>query len=544
MVARSSATAPPSPASARAGQSRARQSRAQAILDAARDHDRAGRVAEAVQSYRAAIEAADAGDEQRVLAEALRHLSLVQHRRREGAEATELCRRSHAVAVAMGDEALASEALNSLAAYDLEAGRLAVAGDTFRAALRGVTSPQLRGRIEQNLGILANIQGNLQAALDHYRRSLDAFLSCGEERGCAIAYNNLGMVSADQKLWDQAETHFRNCLEVAGRIGDVHLRGLALLNQTEVHVARQRYDAGRESAEAALAIFDQLGARANKSDAYRFLGIVYRDTGRPALAEARLRAAIDLAVEAGGVLEEAEASRELARLYQDMSRNQDALKLLNAAHRLFRRLDARRDLVDVAGKVEELEGTYLAIVRAWGQSIESADSYTHGHCERVASYAVAVARALGLDDAEQTTIRLGAYLHDVGKVRVPHEVLNKPGRLTDDELAVMRAHPVYGAELLAGVEFPWDITPMIRWHHEKYDGSGYPDRLRGDEIPLAAQIICVSDVYDALTTTRSYRGALSREVAVAEMTKTRQWWRPDVFEAFLRATGEERARAA
>jgi HD-GYP domain-containing protein (c-di-GMP phosphodiesterase class II) len=97
----------------------------------------------------------------------------------------------------------------------------------------------------------------------------------------------------------------------------------------------------------------------------------------------------------------------------------------------------------------------------------------------------------------------------------------------------MKRHPAYGLELLATVEFPWDIKPIIRWHHEKVDGTGYPDRLRGDEIPLHAQVICVVDVFDALTTTRSYRPALSRETALAEMTASRHWWRPAVFEAFL-----------
>ncbi|HET7459380.1 MAG TPA: HD domain-containing phosphohydrolase [Gemmatimonadaceae bacterium] len=510
-----------------------RSARAETLLESARAHDRGGRFVEAVLDYGAAIVAAESAGAQRVLAEALRHLSLVHQRRREADVAMALCRRSHDVAVEIGDEALAAAALNSLAAYDLEAGRLAGAAETFRAALRYTMPPRTRGSIEQNLGILANIQGHLDAALAHYGRSLEAFLSCSDERGCAIAYNNLGMVSADRKLWGDAERHFQNCLEVATKIGDVHLRGLALLNQTEVFLARQRYDEGMASAEAALAIFDQLGALANKSDAYRFLGVVYRDTGRAALAEARLRTAMELAVGAGGVLEEAEASRELARLYQDQNRNQDALKLLNAAHRLFRRLDARRDLVDVTAKVGELEGTYLAIVRGWGQSIETSDSYTHGHCERVSTYAVRLAGALGLDDAEQTTVRLGAYLHDVGKVRVPHEIINKPGRLTNEEFAVMKRHPEYGVELLAGIEFPWDITPMIRSHHERYDGSGYPDRLRGDEIPLTAQIIGIADVYDALTTTRSYRGAMSHDDAVAEIRRCAQHWKPAVLAAFL-----------
>jgi putative nucleotidyltransferase with HDIG domain len=226
-----------------------------------------------------------------------------------------------------------------------------------------------------------------------------------------------------------------------------------------------------------------------------------------------------------------------------MGRNQEALRFLGAAHRLFGRLDARLDLVDVARRVQRLEETYLAVVRDWGQSIESADSYTFGHCERVARYALAVAQALGMDEAQQTTIRIGAYLYDLGKVRVPHEILNKAGPLSREEFEVIKLHPVWGVELLATVDFPWDIKPIIRWHHEKYDGTGYPDRLRGDEIPLAAQVICIADVYDALTTTRSYRAAMRPAEAAAQMHESRHWWRPDVYEAFRRAVSETAAAA-
>jgi putative nucleotidyltransferase with HDIG domain len=233
------------------------------------------------------------------------------------------------------------------------------------------------------------------------------------------------------------------------------------------------------------------------------------------------------------VLNEAEASRELALLMQTMGRNQDALTLLNTAHRLFRRLDARVDLVYVGGKVSELETTYTELVREWGQSIESADSYTFGHCERVAQRALAVARGLSLDDTAQTAIRLGAYLHDLGKVRVPHEILNKPGPLTREEFEVVQMHPIWGIELLAAVEFPWDLKPIIRWHHERYDGTGYPDRLRGDEIPLAAQIVGIVDVYDALTTQRSYRPAMPHEAAMQEIERCRSWWAETVYDAFV-----------
>jgi putative nucleotidyltransferase with HDIG domain len=260
---------------------------------------------------------------------------------------------------------------------------------------------------------------------------------------------------------------------------------------------------------------------------------VYRETGRPALAESRLRSAIELAAGAGSALSEAEASRELALHYQSQERNREALQQLNAAYRLFRGVSARADLVNVGGKVAELEAAYLAVVRAWGRSIESADPYTYGHCERVARDAVAIARALGLDEHQETTILLGAYLHDVGQMRVPHEILQKRGRLTADELAVVRSHPIWGAELLADVEFPWDIEPIVRWHHERCDGSGYPDGLEGDAIPLAAQIVGILDVYDALTTPRGYKEALPKALAIEKIVESRAWWSDRVVEAFL-----------
>jgi putative nucleotidyltransferase with HDIG domain len=509
--------------------------RAGDFLRDARGHERAGCIAEAIQSYQAAIDAAERDGERGLLAESLRRLGVVHHHRDQPAVARELCERSYQTATDMGDSVLAAEALNAMAVFDFESGAMAAAREKFYRALElGGASAELRGRTEQNLGILANIQGALAEALAHYQRSLLAFENIGDDRGCAIAYHNLGMVSADRELWDDADGYFRRSFEIAEGIGDLHLQGLGLLNHAEVHLARQRYEQARQNAETALGIFDQLGSRLDKADAYKVIGRVYRETGRLALAESRLRSAVELAVATGSILSEAEASRELALLYQGMGRNQEALRFLNTAHRLFGRLDARVDLVDVSTKVRRLEETYFTVVRDWGQSIESSDSYTFGHCERVASYAVALAQELGLDEEQQTTIRIGAYLHDVGKVRVPHEILNKPGTLTPEEFRAIQMHPIWGLELLATVEFPWDIKPIIRWHHEKYDGSGYPDRLRGNEIPVSAQIICIVDVYDALTTTRSYRGAMSHAEALVKIRESSSWWRPDVYQAFLR----------
>ncbi|HSQ28479.1 MAG TPA: HD-GYP domain-containing protein [Gemmatimonadaceae bacterium] len=168
-----------------------------------------------------------------------------------------------------------------------------------------------------------------------------------------------------------------------------------------------------------------------------------------------------------------------------------------------------------------LEERLYTVVMQWAHTIESKDAYTRGHCERVASYATALARDVGFDDMTMFWFRIGALLHDVGKIVVPSEILNKPGRLTAEERAVMERHAAAGADLLSSIDFPRDILPMIRGHHERWDGRGYPDGLAGEAIPLCARIICVADVFDALTTDRPYRRGYSREKAMEIMAADR-----------------------
>lgn len=315
-------------------------------------------MAEALGCYAAAIDAAEQTRERDVLAESLRRSGIAHHRRSEPALARELCERSHQIAIEIDDTILAAEALNALAGFDFESGAMEAAREKFSRALElGGGSAALRARTEQNLGILANIQGALAEAMAHYQQSLRAFESTGDARGCAIAYHNLGMVSADGERWDDAERYFRRSFEMAEALGDIHLQGLTLLNHAEVHLARQDYEQARQNAETALGIFDQLDSKLDKADAYKVIGRAYRETGRYPLAESRLRSALELAVSTGSVLSEAEVSRELALLYEVMGRKPEALSLLNAAYGLFSRLDARLDLVDVSSRINRLGET-------------------------------------------------------------------------------------------------------------------------------------------------------------------------------------------
>lgn len=513
-------------------------SKAEYQVRQARIQERSGRVEDAVRGYLWAIHLAEKDEEPGVLAEALRRLSVIHHMRGEMAAARGECARSLEIAQARGNGPLAARALNTLASYDMERGEHEAAEASFRRALfLAAGDPRISAQIEQNLGILANIRGQINDALEHYRRSLAGFRKAGDRRGCAIAYHNLGMISADRRQWDEADRYYRRTLALAGRLGDVYLEGLALLNRAEVRIEQQRFAEAWNCVERALEIFRQTRDTAGEASAQRFLGTIYRESRAIVLAEAHLHLAIDLSRRAGSPLEEAESLRELALVYRSLGRNRDALTSLNSSHRLFLELEASLDRSDVLARVDRLEEIFLAIVRSWGESIESKDSYTHGHCGRVAEYAGRVAGTLGLEEEERTTIQVGAYLHDLGKMRVPVEILNKEGPLTDAEFDTVRLHPVWGVELLDRVEFPWDINPIIRWHHERHGGGGYPDQLSGDDIPTAAQIICIVDVFDALTTKRSYRAALTPDAAIDTIVRDRHWWRYDVFDAFMTAVG-------
>jgi len=160
---------------------------------------------------------------------------------------------------------------------------------------------------------------------------------------------------------------------------------------------------------------------------------------------------------------------------------------------------------------------FLETIRTLAAAIDAKDPYTRGHSERVSSYSMAIARHLGLGQDQVFRIRIAAILHDVGKLGIRDSILNKPGGLTEKEFAVMRRHPEIGAQIMAPIRMLKDIIPGIRNHHETWDGKGYPDGLKGEEIPLVARIIGTADTFDAMTTTRPYQEAMSLDFVLAKM---------------------------
>jgi putative two-component system response regulator len=193
-----------------------------------------------------------------------------------------------------------------------------------------------------------------------------------------------------------------------------------------------------------------------------------------------------------------------------------------------------RSLLRVKQLTDELESTE-AIMTMLGHIVEARDPYTEGHCQRLAEYATALGTALHLDAADLDTLSRGAVLHDVGKIALPDNVLLKPGRLDPEELRQMREHPVVGDNLCRTIKSLDRVRPIVRSHHERQDGRGYPDGLMGDEIPLLAQIVAVVDVFDALTTTRPYREALTAQTAYEILVSEAAagWCPPKMVQTFV-----------
>ena len=191
--------------------------------------------------------------------------------------------------------------------------------------------------------------------------------------------------------------------------------------------------------------------------------------------------------------------------------------------------------IERARMLEDMEGLFYSCVRALVTSIEAKDQYTHGHSERVTAFAVTLAEEMELDAETLDNVRLGALLHDVGKIGVAEKILTKPSRLTPEEVKVIRQHPVRGAEILSHIRNIPGVVAAVKYHHEMYNGLGYPDGLIGEEIPQTARIVALANAFDAMTSNRSYRRNFDVDEAIAEFTRcSGDQFDPEVCDVMIR----------
>ena len=419
------------------------------------------------------------------------------------------------------DEAGRGRAINMLASIQWNQGNLDRARRLFLQARESAINSgeaRLAAMTATNLGMIATVRGDHDQALSYHRSSLADARSAGLADEAMMALNNLGLLHTQMKRFELAHEAYLEALEIGAVLGDLSKCMLTQLNVARLHIQQGELPAARAACDKATMMASQLGDTHTDGEAAHIYGIIARAGGDIIAAEAHFLTAERCANERKDLILQGETARELAELYHLQGRNRQMLQRLNQAHRLFAQLRARNELADVDRRTALLESDFLDVARKWGESIESKDLYTQGHCIRVADLGCALwARVCADDDTSIFWFRIGALLHDVGKLLVPATVLNKPGKLTVEEWALVRRHPTAGVELLADTEFPWDVRPIVESHHERWDGTGYPHGLAGEAIPLAARVLCIADVYDALTSKRGYKDALSHDAAMALM---------------------------
>jgi putative nucleotidyltransferase with HDIG domain len=445
---------------------------------------------------------------------------------------------------ALGELSGQAHALNLMAIANDLRGELDEAERLYDTALRRATAAgdePLIAMIAQNLGIFASRRGDFLAALDHYASSLVTYRTAGLREYLGPVLNNMGLVYTQLDRLDEAQAAYDEAVIHCNANGDAPHRLLALINSTDLWIARGDIE---RAASVCRTVLDEATASGDQralAETHKQLGIIARMRGDLVESELQLATAYDSAMRREDLLLAAETVSEQAQLYERMGKNRETLQALSLSHNLFTKLRAQRSLADLKKRIGRLETRFYDVVTRWAQTIESKDEYTRGHCERVAEYACALARDVGFDDITMFWFRIGALLHDVGKIAVPSEILNKPGRLSSEEREIMEGHAAEGSELLRDIDFPWDVLPLVRGHHERWDGRGYPDRLAGENIALSARIVCVADVFDALTTDRPYRRAFTYDEALSMMAAdTGTMFDPDLFPRFARII---RARA-
>ena len=507
------------------------------LIEEAQRSDRAGRREIARRRYETALYLLRAGDG--VVASAIvRRVARSYIDEGQFDAALDCLAAALGMAEALGDTSGIAHAMNWMATTHVMRGDVDDAERLYARALAHAHNADdmlLTAMISQNLGILASMRGDLHAALDHYASSLVTYRSSGRRESLGPILNNMGLVYTQLDRLDEAQAAYDEALEHCDASGDAANRLLALVNSTDLWLARGEIRRAAALCDTVLLEATAAGDQRALGETFRYMGVIARTRRDYEIAERHLDRALANATQRGDLLLSAETSREQAELYELMGKNRETLQSLSRSHQSYTKLRAQSHLADLKKRIGRLETRFYDLVAKWAGSIESKDAYTLGHCERVADYACALARDVGYDDITMFWFRIGALLHDVGKIAVPSEILNKPGHLSPEERAIMETHAAAGYDMLRDIDFPWDILPLVRGHHERWDGRGYPDRLASEDIAVSARIVCVADVFDALTTDRPYRRAFTWDEALTMMGKdVGTMFDPDLFPRFER----------
>jgi len=512
------------------------------LLERARDAEARNRGDLARDLYERALHRGAAATEAPAATLALLAIARLASAAGEGAVALDVLEVALASAAARGSDADCAAAAALRATVLWETGE---PGAAEREAVRARDWARRAGDARQaasavrTLGALAVARGGVADATAWYEESLAESRAAGQVADVSVTLVALGELYDEARRWDAADAAFAEAVAVAAAMGAPASMLEAQLRHAELLACRGDLDRAQAMSDQAVETARRVRDPRASAAAAKTAALVARERGDLARAEQCLVAAEDTSRQHDDPILTAEVAAERAELYHRQERHRETIIALNRAYRALSQLRGRAAMSDLARRTRRLEARFIDVVRRWGQSIEAKDLNTHGHCERVADLSCAIAARMGVRPASLFWHRVGALLHDIGKLVIPAAVLNKPGRLSAEEWSLVRQHPVAGAEMLADVDFPWDVRPIVESHHECWDGSGYPQGLAGERIPLAARIVCVADVYDVLTSDRSFKRALGHDEALEVMRRdVGRQFDPAVFRAFEEVIAE------
>ena len=409
-----------------------------------------------------------------------------------------------------------------------------------------------------NMGIIAKESGNLESAVDYYTKSLKLKEELNDKQGIAISFSNIGDIHMELKEYTPALEYYRKSLSLEEEIGDEKNISGNCNKIGHIMTLLDRHEEALEYFNRALRISSRIGARMYESDCYRELSDLYKAMGDYEKAFLFFKKFSSLTKEIFSdksaetiaklqIRYETEQKEKEAELYYlrnvELRREINDRKLVESklvAHERLLEERVKDRTIELQESMRKLKKSVEGTIYTLSRIIESKDPYTSGHQLRVAELARMIAIELGFDEDKVEAVFMISLVHDIGKISIPQEILSRPGQLSELEQEIVQTHSQIGYDILSEVEFPWPVADVILQHQELYDGSGYPNRLKGKDILIEARIIAVADVVEAMTSHRPYRSIPGLENAIEEITlNSGILYDPDVVDACRRVICEK-----
>jgi putative nucleotidyltransferase with HDIG domain len=401
-----------------------------------------------------------------------------------------------------------------------------------------------------NMGILANESGNLESALDYHTRSLKLKEELADNRGISVSYSNIGDIYMELEEYSKSLEYYKMSLSIGEDISDEKNISTNCNKIGHIMALLGEYDDAFEYLKRGLQISVSIGARILESNSYKELSDLYKAMAdyESAFMYYKEYSTLEQDIFSENSAEtitrlqvrhETEQKEKEAELYYlknvELQKEINDRKLVESQlvvqeHLLEERVKDRT--IELQQSMQKLKKSVEGTIHTLSKIIESKDPYTSGHQLRVAELARLIAIEMGFTEDNVEAIFMISLVHDIGKISIPQEILSRPGELSKLEREIVQTHSQIGYDILSKVEFPWPVADVILQHQELYDGSGYPNGLKGNEIMIEARIIAVADVVEAMTSHRPYRSISSLEDAIKEITLySGKLYDPEVVEA-------------